>query len=264
MNINAYIIVSFLASVACLSLGIFVYIKDKANPINKSFGYVNTVIAIWTSFPFITGIAATNEDAILLARIVHIAAAFTPSAFWHFTFTLLLLNNKQREKNILIVSYLASILFLFLLFSPNFIKDIVRHSTFSAVVPGLFYFPFMLFFTFMCIYSFYSLFVVYKQSQGIKKNQLGYVFAGFGSAYIGGTLYFGAAYFKIEPIPHDIFVMLYTAIITYAIIKYRLLNIDIAFKKGTVYSAGLLLTLAPTILLILWGERYFLNSVNLS
>jgi signal transduction histidine kinase len=264
MNINVYIIISFLASIACLSLGLFVYLKDKVNPINKSFGYVNIVIAVWTSFPFVAGIAATNEDALLWARLVHIAAALTPSIFLHFTFTLLQLNNRQRERNVLIVSYLVSVLFLFSLFSPNFIKDIIRHAPSSAVVPGPLYFPFMLFFTFMCIYSFYCLFVVYRQSQGIKKNQLGYVFAGFGSAYIGGTLYFGAAYFKIEPIPHDIFVILYAAIISYAIIKYRLMNIDVVYKKGAVYSAGLLLILAPAFLIILWAEKFFLGSVNLS
>jgi signal transduction histidine kinase len=122
----------------------------------------------------------------------------------------------------------------------------------------------MLFFAFMCIYSFYSLFIEYKQFHGVKKNQLGYVFAGFGSAYIGGSLYFGAAYLKIEPIPHDFFIVLYAAIITYAIIKFRLLNIDIVYKKGTVYSAGLLFILAPAYFAIILSERLFLGSVNTS
>jgi len=262
--LNVYIVSSFLASIACLSLGSFVYLKDKNNPINKSFGYLNIVISVWTSFPFVTGIAATNEDALLWARIVHIPAAFTPSAFLHFTFTLLQLNNRRREKNVLIASYLVSVLFLFFLFSPNFIKGIARNTPSSAIVPGPFYFPFMLFFAFMCIYSFYSLFIEYKQFYGVKKNQLGYVFAGFGSAYIGGALYFCAAYFKIEPIPHDFFIVLYAAIITYAIIKYRLLNIDIVYKKGTVYSAGLLFILAPAYLAIILSERLFLGSVNKS
>ena len=42
------------------------------------------------------------------------------------------------------------------------------------------------------------------------------------------------------------------------------MEINIVFKKGTVYVLGLLLVLVPTYLILLWTQNLFFNTINVS
>ncbi|MEK6681721.1 MAG: GAF domain-containing protein, partial [Nitrospirota bacterium] len=79
----------------------------------------------------------------------------------------------------------------------------------------------------------------------------------------GMTNYFFWYRIPIPPIL-NIFVSLYAPCYSYAIIKYRLMDINFVFKKGTVYALGLLLVLVPTYLILLWTQNLFFNTINVS
>jgi len=97
---------------------------------------------------------------------------------------------------------------------------------------GFLYPIFILYFGILCTYVVYTSFQVYQEAIGYKKNQLRYLFLSFFIAYTGGILHFLAAYIKIEPFPHDFFIISYALILFYAIFKYRLLDITVAITRA--------------------------------
>ncbi len=137
---NIYIFSSMLAFLVCTSLAIFVYIKNPKNKVNSSFSLFTFLVGIWCLFPFITALPNTDTQAILFARLVYIAAIFVPPTFLHFLFNLINISHIKKERRKLITFYLPSCLFLIFIFTPLFIKEIIRFAPYFVVVPGNFYF----------------------------------------------------------------------------------------------------------------------------
>jgi signal transduction histidine kinase len=191
----------------------------------------------WGLFPFVTNIASSELKALLLARIVYIAAIFTATTFWHFVRIIVGVEKERSEKIVIRVSYLISALFLFILFNPNFIEGVVRLAPYSAVIPGPFYAIFILFFGILCLDGFRMLLNVYSTLHGYKRNQIKYLFLGLSFAFIGGVMHFLAAYVRWEPFPHDFLIIAYSLIMTYAIVAHRLMDIEIVITRGIAYSA---------------------------
>lgn len=262
---NIFSIASFIAFVICELLAGFVYFKNPKSKINKSFAIVTFLIGIWTLFPFVTALGRTELEATFFARLVYIAAIFVPPFFLQFIFNLIGISSIEREKNKLIAFYIVSCIFLLFSFSPELIKGTTRFAPYFAVIPGRLYILFFLFFTLMAFLGHYKLVMKYIESTGYKRNQLIYTFISFGIVSLGGLIHFLTAYGIKEIFPHDFLVILYGLIMAYAIIRYRLLDINVVFKKTLAYSlsAGLLMggfvvfALVMTELIsFLSGEKY--------
>jgi len=91
-------------------------------------------------------------------------------------------------------------------------------------------------FAVMCVYGFYKVLDKYRVWSGFKKNQCKYLFIGFLLAYTGGVMHFLSVYGVEEKIPHDIFLIVFTSVTAYTIVKYRLMDIRIVFRRVMTYS----------------------------
>ncbi len=259
---NIYAISSLLAFIVCTSLGIFVLTKGHGNTLNKKFAYVSILIGLWSLFPFVTYVAATDEKALLYGRATYIAAVFTPSAFFHFVFVMLGIEKRRLEKNIIRIFYLISLLLLIIIFNSNFIKGVIRMAPFSTVVPGNLFPLFMLFFSILCPYAIYQIFYKFRNTTGFRRNQLRYLFSGFVIALAGGTLHLLVPYIKREPIPHDLFLVAWAVIITYAIVKHRLMDINLAITRGAVLGVVYFFVLGIPFGMGFLGRDYLIEQIG--
>jgi signal transduction histidine kinase len=126
-----------------------------------------------------------------------------------------------------------------LAFNTNFIRGVVRQASLFTVIPGALYIPFTVFFGLGCGYAFYKSFKSYRVSIGSRRNQLKYVLTAFALAYTAGFLHFSGAFLQREPFPHDVLLVLFAGIISYAIVRHRLMDVTVVMHKGLSY--GLLL-----------------------
>lgn len=114
---------------------------------------------------------------------------------------------------------------------------------------------------------FYCLYTGLKTSKGIKKAQLKYVSVGvLGYALIPMVVSFilpnfGISQFTKYDSPSSI---IFLTLITYAIVRHRLMDIRLVFKKGLVYSLMLVLVWGAFSFLIIVLGRFFENVLSLN
>lgn len=256
---NIYFIASIIAFSVCALLAIFVYIKNPKSNINKSFSLVTFLVGAWCLFPSATALSKNILRATFFARLVYIAAIFVPPTFLHFLFNLIGISRIEKERKKLIFFYLISSIFLIFIFSPTFIKGVITFAPYFAVEPGKLYSVFFLYFIMMVVLGYYKTFIEYLQVSGYKRNQLIYIMISFGVAALAGLIHFLAAYGVKEIVPHDFLVVIYTLIFTYAIVRYRLLEIRIAAARTAIFVLVYSIILGIAFALNSFGRYWLIN-----
>jgi nitrogen-specific signal transduction histidine kinase len=258
---NIYTLSSLFAFLNCLVLGILIYKRKGERPEGRSFGLIMALIGIWCLFPFTMGIARNEEEALILGRFIYLFACLVPPAFLYFTISLVLsLTKKGWSKDlryVVIGALFVSLFFLFNLRSPSFIRGITRFAPHFSIIPGPLYLYFFLFFLLACGSTLYYLLRAYLESYGYVRNQLKYISLGFIIAYLGGLMHFLAAYFGVEPFPHDLLIIAFTWILTYAILQHRLLDINLLISKGFAHGSVIILGIGGYFGLVFALDRLF-------
>lgn len=238
-------------------LGVFVFLRNSANPINKRFCVFAQALAVWTLFIFLTLQTTDPASATLRLRLVFSAALFIPSTL--FFFCSVFPDRSERT----IDKYLSRFFFavsLLLSLSSSFIVDSLsfENNSFHAQYGPLF--PVFWFYFITCIA--YSAYILYKKSlhyYGIRRLQIQYMYFGVGvSIFLGAITNFvlpTIGIWQVEsfgplatiPIP---------VAVAYAIVKYHLMDISLVIKRSTVYG-----TLSIVLSVAYFGVGVVLGSV---
>jgi signal transduction histidine kinase len=220
-----------LIGITSFIFGLFVFLKNKNNKINFLWFLFTIQVAIWGFGSAKIGLTKNIKSAFLFWKIAHIGIILMPVFFLHFVFTFLNIKKSQ----IIITTYIISFMFLFSnLFTNRFISNMryVFNSFYYDSPPGPIYIPFVIFFWIVITYSHYELYKAYKKAKGTKKRQIQYFFLATFIGFSGGSLSF-LPVFNIDVYPVlNLATAFYPMIMTYAIIKYRLLDIKIAVTRA--------------------------------
>ncbi len=256
---NIYTTSSIIAFVISFFLSLFIYLKGIQEKTRKAIVFIILCAGTWCLFPFLAWIG-WPEKSLFFTRLVYIAAIFTAPAFLNFGLTILDIEKIPKERKLIKASFIASILvFLPFLFSPIFIRNIKRANSYFSIIGGPLYIIFILYFGIVCLYSFYKLYLGIKELSGSRKNQIRYVFAGFLLAFFSGLIHFSTSLGLREFFPHDFLVVACMIILTYSIIRYRLMDITITITRTGVFVAVYTLVLGLPFFLAVWGKSWLIG-----
>jgi len=163
-------------------------------------------------------------------------AIVIPSAFLHFT--LLYLHLDRSRSKLIKACYVFSAVYLALDFTPLFIQGVEPRFWFRWwPIPGILYHPFQIYFLGVVVYTHILLFKrAFTEPTIIGKKQYRIVAIGTLIAYLGGSTNFFIWYnIPIPPI-FNFLVVGYVALVAYAILHYRLWNIDFFIRKTLVFA----------------------------
>jgi len=258
MNI-LYLISCALTGTLGLLFGIFVYVKNRSSDTNKIWMLLSLVVSIWAWSIFVKELSPDKITGIFCVRLLYAGSIFIPPLFFHFVSSLI----KQIRNRLILSFYIVSIIFLILDFTPLFIKDVRPILSFRHYgIPGIVFYFFVTWFFGVTAYSHYILVKHFRISQGQERNQIKYfLFATVIGFLGGGTTFFPS--FSIEVFPFGFYLIsLYVLIMSYAIVKHRLLDIHVVLKKGTTYFFLTMVAFLTASPLIIFAQKLFFEKIN--
>jgi signal transduction histidine kinase len=236
---NDYLILShILVALMTLPLSLFILWKSPREPVNRYFFLFGACVASWSVFTILYLTAADPRSALLYSRICNLFALFIFIFFYHCIYAFLDLKTRALLASgygLTFLVALLSILFPDLWIdrvNPDFLG--VRYNTHGSwlfglhpalglLLPGL---------------AQMQLISRYKRSVNREwRRKCRFILSAGGVSFLGGF----TSYFMVFEIPIFAWgvplIALYPPLISYAIIRYRLINIQTVIHKTILWMA---------------------------
>ena len=220
------------------SLFSVILVLTKAPKRNTSFTWMlfSLSVALWGFGLFRSFITDIESIALFWSRFLNLSAVFIPLFFFHF---ILCFTNKVKDKRKELFFYYIICISCFLIaftFPKTFVSHVEPILSFKYYPkPGILYYGFALFFAYLVVYGITLLSKDFVLSSGVRKNQIKYLLFGVFVGFAGGaTTFFPVFNIKIYPLGTYL-VAIYVITVTYAIIKYRLMDINVALTRAGVF-----------------------------
>lgn len=242
-------------AVGSLLCALLVILSRPTNVLKLTWGFFSFTVALWGFGLFKAYSSLQYEDALFWLRFLNLSAIFIPTFFVHFVFIF----SKLKDQNEPRLYYaLTGIIIAVAAFRPElFIPTISSKGGFAFYPdPGVAYYFFFIFFVFLAYRGLYILFQFFRRSTGLFAVQSKYILLGTSFGYLGG----GTTFFYVFNIPVYPFgvclVVLYVFSVTYAITRFRLMDIRVVVSSAVIFFGVYSLALGIPFLLFL-KEQYF-------
>jgi signal transduction histidine kinase len=255
-------IILLVISLLNLSLGFFLFFKNKKSRINVSYTFFTFFIFLWGFSLFIFRLTNNIALALFAMRLSYISAALIATPFLYFAFIF-----PDNVKLSFIKKFFITLFTLFiiiLLINKNFLIDKLIYQDYGKAVT-LFtwhYFVYGVYFILVFFGACYILWRHYLDSVGILRIQLLYMIVGI---FISGI--FGTVFNLFLPSPWLLnfkwiwlgpsTTIIMVVFIAYAIIRYRLMDIRLVIKRSTIFTLLVLILTAIYSSLIIFFTRTF-------
>ena len=261
-----YTIAGLLTFSVTLAIAFIVYFKSPKRAVNKFFALFSFTVAIYGLGFFKQSIASTAAQEMLAIRINLMGTAFIPVFFLRSIYALL---EKRLSFKTLFLIYGIGIFFEVVNFSTNWLaKDPIPRLGFKYLFQAGFLYPALALGFLLCItFCLANLFKGYRHSSGLRRNQLKYLFWAALIGFTGGSAGFALGY-DVNLYPFNpfgaYFVFIGHIILAYAIVTYRLMDINVAITRGSVFAAVYVFVLATPLAAGYWGRTYFYGKFGIN
>ncbi|MBU1130953.1 GAF domain-containing protein [Patescibacteria group bacterium] len=224
---------SLVTLILSLIIGIFVIWENPKSLLNRSWFFVSICASLWALG--LLGVVESSDESVALKfqYLLDVSGIFIPIFF--LLFTLVLLDLYKIKKNIFKTFFLFGFVLAILSFTPLFKGGVSPKFNFNFWIdPGPLYLIFPLFFSISVIFSVYLMLKKYKSLTGLKKQQVIYILLTALFGFGGGTTNFFPQLINTYPFG-NFFVIFYVVAITYAIAKYRLMDIRLVISRSILY-----------------------------
>ena len=253
-----------LNSIITLPLGIFVYSKRHRSRVNRSFFWLMLAVAFWCFCLYEMLNAQAEWHALWWNHLLHSGSILIPGFFLSLVLTILEWGPDRRK--ILMPVWGATFLFLIFNTTPWFTSRVRPSSGFNYYpLAGPIYPAFVIFFAIVASYGLWLLLRGYRQTSGLKRNQLKYLFWSWLLGFSGGSLtFFPVLGIEIPPWAFYSTYLIPVCITAeaYAIVRYRSMDINIVFRRGMVYSILLPLMTGGFLVLLLSIQNLYSSYMN--
>ena len=241
MSFSFYSVFPFLASLVMVFLSVFVFLKKRKSHVNQGLSFFAFVSFIWLSQYAISYSTSSEGMALLWLKIGYIGVILFPPAFSLFIYAFL---KVTHYKKIIYFYFALSSIFIYLLWATNYFIN-GTHKYFWGYYPKAgplhpFFLTFFVATVSICLILLFTSWIKAKKKKSLHTHRILYLFLGY-TIYVIGAVDFVPNY-GIEIYPFGwIFAIFFVSIITYAILKYQLMDIRVVIKRAFFYSIGIAL-----------------------
>ncbi|MCR4337647.1 MAG: hypothetical protein NUV91_07585 [Candidatus Omnitrophica bacterium] len=250
---NLFALAGLSLSIFCFVLAIIV-IWFARNPTQRIWSAFNIVVALWGFGTFLAGISKTPEEAIFNWKLTYLPGTFVAIVFYHLICSFC----NVKDKKVLAFTYLQGLIFLPLIyFTDWFINPTIY--VFDSFYYHKAIWLFNIWATLLCSIAFYTFYILFnhiKLSEGLPKAQASYLFWGMALGWAGGLTTLVPPYgIPLYPVWHFT-ICGYALIMTYAIFKHRLLDLQVVIKGSIIYSILLAILWIMYLIAVIIVEKF--------
>jgi len=258
-----FTILPLISAVCVFTLGFFVYFKNRKSLVNFTFFLFCLAITIWMFGTFMMFLMRDNAAmAAFWDRVVYSGVIFIPAIMLSFALAITKNNIFNARFGLMIIGYATSLIFLPIVFSTQFVNGVFIYEWGIHTKAQIFHHIFLAYFVVYLSFFFYIVGQYYfRIAQGLEKLQIRYIFLAFFILAVFGSVGYLPAY-GISILPFSYLSgLVFSMIIAYAILKYRLMDLRIVARAFLVYFADsvyvfifycALIFLLP----LIWGSVY--------
>lgn len=245
------------SAVLVFTQGVIVFWRNPKNRLHISFALHALAITIWLFGTFMMFLNGGNRDsAIFWDRFIYGGVVFIPAFMYYFCLAL----TERKADFWLFLAGLLSIFFLIASTTDYFVYDLFVYKWGVHTKAGPLHHLFMLYFSsyvvawFIIVYRYYR-----KVESTLVRYQIKYYFIAFLILFsIGPTAYLPAYGISIYPFSY-LSGLFFVMIISYAILKYRLMDLRHVFRILLIYLIDATIVyvffyLLVSIYISLWGS----------
>lgn len=257
MIFNIYTFAAIIAFIFGSALAYFVGRDAWHNPSRRSFSFVTQLAALWCLFPLVASF--NSKISLLLVRFIYITGVLVPPFILQFIFDVSEDHRSTLKKVILGPVYGISVCCVFFVFHPEFILNVKNHGQLFVFIPGKIFHLFVAYYISICLISFLVLIQKLKKIERKNRTKLQYVAIASMIGIFSPILHFSSSYLKWEPFPHDVFFIIYSSIIAYAIVRHKLMDIDVIIKRTAVFASLFAFAYGIFVVTTVIGQEFFKN-----
>lgn len=262
---NPYALPNFACALACFGIGWFVLNKNQRSPVNIAFSLLALSTFIWQLGTFFLLISAASETAYRWSQFVYVGAIFIPVTTYHFVVAFL--KEPKSRKGILIGYLIGALVFLPISQSRYFLNGVNQYPWGYWFKAGVLHPSYLIFFGALMFMSFKLLYRGFRREMSPgERTRRRYLFVAFVIAYLGAVDFPSDYGIPLYPFGY-LAVLLFIGLVAYAIVRHRLLDINIAIARVTIFTLAYVpLLLLPIIVgsvfqpqLTMWlGKRWWI------
>ena len=183
-----YALSALVNALASFASGFFVFLKNRRNSVHVTFAIFSLSIFWWSVGYLFWQNATTAGTALLWTKFFMAGAIFIPPSFLHFA--LAFLGNDKKWRYGIFTAYLLAGLFIVSILLPQslFISGVTARESFPFwPIPGIAFHFFMLYWGCVVLGAFLFLLRGIKESSGLRRAQVQYIFWGAAIGFLGGS-----------------------------------------------------------------------------
>ncbi|MCB9721445.1 MAG: GAF domain-containing protein [Candidatus Omnitrophica bacterium] len=238
---NLFSVLGLIVCVSCFLLALIIFAYSKSS-VQVIWGFFNVAVCIWAYGCFSIGLCGADyQCAHINWKIFVFGITFIPVFCYHFTVEY----TEKHPRKFLLFSYGQAIVFTLINAGTSFLVNDLKYvyGSFYYLQANYIYTFYFLIWAIIVLASFMHLFRYYRGSSGLKRAQSTYIFYGMLIGFLGGGTTAPLAW-GIQIYPAGLFLTcIYAAISTYAIFKYKFIEISIAVTRITVFLAVYLMVM---------------------
>jgi len=234
LTLNYYAFSALLNAFSSIVIFLLAFNKRPRTFLNKLFCAFTFSVFLWALCYFFWQISNTYCAALFWCKGLMFGAILIMPTNFHFFYVL---SQTKNFKFMVMVSYLVAFFLAILNLGSSIVEDVKPRLIFEYwPSAGKLYILFLVMFYGFVIFGSYLLLKNYSIMQKKKQNQVKYVLIACIVGYISTATNF-PLWYDIPVLPNtNILVSLYAFLFGYAMIRHNLMDINIVFKKGLVYS----------------------------
>ncbi|NIN92582.1 GAF domain-containing protein [bacterium] len=255
--------------ISLLTLGGLSYFSNSRGKVNRLFASMALWAAIWAASNFLESEVRNPTIASFLLRLDFASAALL--AYFFLLFCVNFPNPSPRWKNKEYIVLIPAVFLAVISFSPLIVKDIGAYRGGLQLQFGrgnLFWIYGLCLFGYMAL-GCTSLVIKWRKFSGIPKVQVSYVLLGLSlSAF--PALFINLVLSQIIELSLTISrlgiygILFFAVLTTYAVVTYRLMNINVAITRGTLFTGVYIFVLGIPVGVGLWGQSYLSREIGVN